>query len=193
MPPSECQASPAAGDGDRYLLFSRDESEGMRGEGDAARKTAEIFVGFAPDRRAQCSNRFFSGSRRCPARDSRDAPLRSVGHGGCSKFSGVLPSASWGCDSGPGRRPACLGKAQRTLVFVIGGEFVDDDIALQLGVGVDDAHGENRRSLIEEPLGRESRGGHGEHTTGCLDPHTIVGDLVRATEERQHVLRGIGV
>ncbi|WP_218682626.1 hypothetical protein [Microbacterium sp. BF1] len=72
-------------------------------------------------------------------------------------------------------------------------ELIDDDIALELGISMHDAHSEDRRCLIEQAVGGERRGREGEYAAGRLQPHALVGDPGRSAHERQDVFRRVGV
>ena len=58
---------------------------------------------------------------------------------------------------------------------------------------MDDPHREDRRGLIEQPLRGERRGGHRQHTAGCLETNALLGDLIRPAEEGEHIARRIGI
>lgn len=56
-----------------------------------------------------------------------------------------------------------------------------------------DPHREDGGRLIEQTVWSESRGREREHSIRCLQPHAVVGDPGRSTDERENVLRGIRV
>lgn len=190
---AESQSSPASGDGDRDLLLPGDESEGIRGEGHTAWEAPEILVRFAPDCGPQCPHRLFTGTGSRPARDGADAPLRTLSDDGCRHAPGRLPLTSgWG-HTRPCRGKSGIREGQRTIIVVRHRERGDHDVAFQLRIGVDDAHRQHRRSLIEEPVRCESCRGQCQHTVRGLQADPLVRDSRRTSDEGQDIFGGLGV
>ena len=115
-----------------------------------------------------------------------------MGDHGCREARRRLPRASRRGDSCPRGREAGLGKCEPPLI-VGRAERCHHDVALELGIDLDDAHREHGRRLIEEPVGCESGSCQRENPVRRLKSHAFVGDARRSSEEGQDVFRRGGI
>ena len=110
--------------------------------------------------------------------------------------AGSVDSSAHPCRGGatpaPRRRESGL-RQPEALRVVRRAQGVDHEVALELRVGTDDAHGKDRRRLIEEPLRREDRRGERQDALMSLETHTLVGHPGRAAREREDILRRVRI
>ena len=192
MTAPEGESCPSPGSRDGHLFLARDEAHRVRSEGDASRDVTEVLIRLPPDRGPEGSHGFLSRARRGAAGHGGDPPLRPLrDHGGVERRH-RLPPASRRRHTRPRRRES--GVRELEALWLVGlRELIDDDIALELGISMHDAHREDRRCLIEQAVGGECRGREGEYAARRLQPHSFVGDPGRSPHERQDVFRRVGV
>ncbi|OJU39746.1 MAG: hypothetical protein BGN97_00585 [Microbacterium sp. 69-10] len=192
MSPREGETSPSPGPRDAHLLCAADEPEGVRGEGDTTWKTAQVLVGLTPDAGAERPHGVLSRAVGAAVRDGGDPPQRALRDQPGREIGHMLPSAPrWG-DARPGRRHRRVRQRQLIGIRPLRQRF-HDQVAAQLGIGVHDAHRQDRGRLVEQPLRGERGGGDGEHAARRLQADAVGPSLRRAAGEGQHVAGGVGV